>query len=72
MVKIPLAAARAILGMTQDELGEVLGLTRATIGKYEAGKAVSPVYIYAMAQLTGIPVDDFLLPEEFTKSKRKK
>lgn len=69
MKKIPLMAARVAAGITQGEMAEKLGVSRTQISKIERGLArPRTLYVYAYSHVTGFSVDDFLLPEEFTKS----
>ena len=42
MKPIELLYARRELGMSQDELGEFLGVTRVTLGRWENGLAGTP------------------------------
>lgn len=69
MGKVTIAGARVSAGYTQASLAEKLGVSRDLVAKWEAGKAeVKPHYLYAICQVTGFSVDDFLLPEKTTKS----
>lgn len=67
MAKITLAAARVNTGMTQEEIAERLGVSRATVIQWETGKKeMRPAYLYAYCHLTGFSEDDILLPEVST------
>lgn len=44
MTPTDLRTARKTLGLTQKQLAEALGLTRISITRYEAGRAI-PLYI---------------------------
>lgn len=50
MTPAQLKAIRTDLGLTQEELAEVLRLTRATIGHYETGKRVPTATIAMLYQ----------------------
>lgn len=68
MPKITLKAARVNLGYTQEQLAEKLGVSRESVLNWENGNSeIRPVYLFALAHLTGISEDDFLLPNESTK-----
>ena len=64
MAKIPLNAARVAAGLTQEELGEKMGVSRQTIINWETGKQeMKTVYLYAFCHVTGFSEDDILLPK---------
>ncbi len=51
---------RMLIGMSQEKLGEQLGLTFQQIQKYEKGSnRVSASRLYQMAQILGVPVQFF-------------
>src|SRR3954465_5774450 len=51
---------RMLLGMSQEKLGEHLGLTFQQVQKYEKGSnRVSASKLYQMAQVLGVPVQFF-------------
>jgi DNA-binding XRE family transcriptional regulator len=67
MAKIPLNAARVAAGLTQEELGEKMGVSRQTIINWETGKQeMKTVYLYAFCHVTGFSEDDILLPKMST------
>jgi DNA-binding XRE family transcriptional regulator len=67
MAKIPLNAARVAAGLTQEELGEKMGVSRQTIINWETGKQeMKTVYLYAFCHVTGFSEDDILLPKVST------
>ena len=59
---------RMLLGMSQEKLGERLGLTFQQIQKYEkGGNRISASRLYQIAQILGVPVQFFFedLPEKY-------
>ena len=51
---------RLLLGMSQEKLGEELGLTFQQVQKYEKGaNRVSASRLYQMSQILGVPVQFF-------------
>jgi transcriptional regulator with XRE-family HTH domain len=51
---------RMLIGMSQEKLGEHLGLTFQQVQKYEKGSnRVSASKLYQMAQVLGVPVQFF-------------
>jgi len=51
---------RLLLGMSQEKLGEELGLTFQQVQKYEKGaNRVSASRLYHMSQILGVPVQFF-------------
>ena len=51
---------RMLVGMSQEKLGEHLGLTFQQVQKYEKGSnRVSASKLYQMAQVLGVPVQFF-------------
>lgn len=67
MVKLTMEAARVNAGMTQAELAEKMGVSRATVNNIENGKMeVRPVYLYAFCHVVGVSEDDILLPIKST------
>ena len=59
---------RMLIGMSQEKLGERLGLTFQQVQKYEKGSnRVSASRLYQMSQILGVPVqfffDDVTSPE---------
>jgi len=58
---------RMLVGLSQEKLGERLGLTFQQVQKYEKGSnRVSASRLYQMAQILGVPVQFFFedLPEQ--------
>lgn len=48
-------------GITQDALAEELGITKATVSKYEHGKSTAPVtLIFELAQKYGVKPELFV------------
>ncbi len=61
---------RMLIGMSQEKLGERLGLTFQQVQKYEKGSnRVSASRLYQMAQILGVPVqfffEDLTSPQKF-------
>ncbi|MDH3740939.1 MAG: helix-turn-helix domain-containing protein, partial [Hyphomicrobiales bacterium] len=51
---------RMLIGMSQEKLGERLGLTFQQVQKYEKGSnRISASRLYQMAQILGVPVQFF-------------
>ena len=51
---------RMLIGMSQEKLGEALGLTFQQVQKYEKGSnRVSASRLYQMGQILGVPVQFF-------------
>lgn len=64
-----IAQARQSLGMSQEELGKVIGVDRSAMSRVEAGqRKVDSIELLAIADALGKPVDFFLAsiksPEE--------
>ena len=67
MAKIPLNAARAALGWTQEQLADKMGVSRQLVIEWESGKReMKTVYFHAFCQVTGFSEDDILLPIKST------
>ena len=50
-------------GMTQDEIATKLGVSRASVNKWETGKIkIKPAYLFAFCYLTGFKANDIFLP----------
>ena len=68
MPKLTMEAARVNAGMTQNDIADKMGISRAYYSNIETGKIeAKPVYIYAFCQITGISMDNLILPEKSTK-----
>lgn len=71
-MKLTLKAARVNAGLTQTEFADALGVSKMTVFEWENGKRrVRPVYMPLIARVTGVPVDDIILPTVITKSYRR-
>jgi transcriptional regulator with XRE-family HTH domain len=65
-VGVRMRVRRQIIGMSQEKLGELLGITFQQVQKYEKGSnRVSASRLYLMAKVLGVPVQYFFdgLPE---------
>jgi transcriptional regulator with XRE-family HTH domain len=65
-VGVRMRVRRQIIGMSQEKLGEMLGITFQQVQKYEKGSnRVSASRLYLMAKVLGVPVQYFFdgLPE---------
>lgn len=64
---ISLAAARVNAGLTQEEVGEKLGVSRDTVGNWERGLVpLKAMQIMALGELYQWPYDHFSLPIQST------
>ena len=56
-----IAAARRAAGMSQEQLGEALGVSRQAVSKWESG-ASDPITVnlLALAKLYGVSADELL------------
>ena len=60
-----IAALRREKGLSQEALGEQLGLSRQAVSKWEADQAVPTMdNLVELSRLFGVPVDTILRPEE--------
>lgn len=60
-----IATLRRELGLSQEALGEKLGLSRQAVSKWEADQAVPGMdNLVELARLFGVPVDTLLRPDE--------
>lgn len=63
MGKVTLEAARRAKKITQEEMAEMLGISRSWVQQMESGKKpLRPAYLFAYCFITGFNPDDFLLP----------
>lgn len=68
MPKIKLAAVRVNAGLTQEQLGEQIGVSRATIASWENGETqISKGNLLLFATICQFPQEYIFLPYEFTK-----
>ena len=59
-----IAALRKEQGMSQEALGEKLGLSRQAVSKWEADQAVPTMdNLMELSKLFGVPVDTLLRPD---------
>ena len=67
MPKISIAAARVNAGLTQEQLAEKMGVSRATVNEWEGGKrAMRTAYLFLFCNITGFSPDDIFVPEKST------
>lgn len=67
MAKISLEAARVNANLTQAELADKMGVSRATVIDWESGKReMKTAYLYMFCGITGFSEDDILLPVKST------
>lgn len=52
-----LAIARKIMGLSQSQLGELSGINRLQIGRYEGGQEPDFVRLVRLADALGVSVD---------------
>ena len=63
MAKITLAASRVNAGLTQAEIAEEMGVSRATVNEWETGKReMKTAYFIAWCHVVGMSEDDIFLP----------
>lgn len=63
-----IALARKQAGLSQEQLGEQLGVSRQAVSKWESGQSNPDIqYIAAMCRLLGVSSDWLLLGEETTR-----
>ena len=68
-LKDRIALARKQAGLSQEQLGDQLGVSRQAVSKWEAGQANPDVtYVAAMCRLFGVSSDWLLLGEEAARS----
>jgi transcriptional regulator with XRE-family HTH domain len=67
MKQITMEAARVNAGMTQEDVANRLGISRAYYNRIESGKvSVKPIYFLGFCQLVGVSIDDIILPRKST------
>lgn len=61
--------ARLSAGMTQQELGDAIGVQKSAIAKYENGRVVNIKRdtLQKMAKVLSVKVSDFIAEEEFSE-----
>ena len=60
-LKDRIAAVRKVAGLTQEQLGELLGVTRQAVSKWERGTAdPSTSNLLALAKLFGVSAEELL------------
>lgn len=66
-------AARQAKGMTQEELGEILGVQKSAIAKYESGRVVNikRSTLKKISDVLGIPPFELIYDEEHRKIQKK-
>lgn len=65
--------ARLSKGMTQEELGEILGVQKSAIAKYESGRVVNikRTTLKKLSDVLGIPPFELIFDEEHRKMQKK-
>lgn len=66
-------AARQAKGMTQEELGEILGVQKSAIAKYESGRVVNikRSTLKKISDVLNIPPFELIFDEEHKKIQKK-
>lgn len=66
-------AARQAKGMTQEELGEILGVQKSAIAKYESGRVVNikRSTLKKISDILNIPPFELIFDEEYRKMQKK-
>ena len=69
MYGMTIRAARVLKGMTQEELAKEIGVSLSSVQKWETGKSdIRFSHMKKISELTGISMDDFILPKEYAES----
>lgn len=65
-------AARLAKGMTQEELGEILGVQKSAIAKYESGRVVNikRSTLKKISDVLGIPPFELVFDESYQKMRK--
>lgn len=64
-----LAALRKERGLTQEQLGQAVGVTNKTVSRWETGNYLPPVeMLQAMSELYGVSINEILSGERLTDS----
>lgn len=65
--KLTMKAIRVNSNLTQQELADAMGVSRASVIAWETGKTkISTVCLMAFCYVTGTRIDDVFLPGEST------
>ena len=66
-------AARIAKGMTQEELGQILGVQKSAVAKYESGRIVNikRSTLKKISDILGIPPFELVFDEEHRKMQKK-
>ena len=63
MPKVTLAGARVSKGWTQQDIADMLGVSRTIVNRWETGKTeMKMAYLIAFCSLTGFDVNDISMP----------
>ena len=66
MAKMTMAAARKNKNLTQQQVADLMGVSRQSVADWESGKKdMRPAYLMAFSKITEVDEDDILLPERF-------
>lgn len=72
MRRIPISAARVANDLSQKELADKMGVSRATVQNWESNVTeMRKPYIYLFCGLTGFDIEDLILPDGSAKRKHK-
>lgn len=67
MASFTMAAARTNKNLSQQQIADKLGISRATYSEIETGKKeIKPIYLYAFCHVVGLSEDDIILPKKST------
>ncbi|WP_225426168.1 helix-turn-helix transcriptional regulator [Apilactobacillus timberlakei] len=55
--QLSIRALRIESGLTQDALAQKLGVNTASISRWEKGRNVKPLYVYALAYIFHVKAD---------------
>lgn len=67
MGKLSMKAVRAINEWTQQDLADKMGVSRATVNRWENGRLkMKPIYMFKFCSITGFTEDEIFLPDSAT------
>lgn len=56
--QLSLSALRVNAGLTQQDVADILGVSRFTVMKWEKGDGLKSIVIYALAKLYRVEIDN--------------